>query len=165
MSTEFKPRLVECLKTRKGGTTVTFDECADWPAGSYTFAAGSLKEGRHAAMIPVREHYTRLISIPEAYRPASADDAAETPVAPTLAQSAPKAAPAKQAPETPEDDDSNEDVWDPVKVLALGVNKIISLTKAHTDEQLRELLQLEQEREDPRETLIKSINGTLRARG
>jgi hypothetical protein len=176
MST-FKPHIVECILRREGGTHVAFDDCARWPAGAYHFRPGLLQDARHACVIPVREHFERLISLPEAYRVPHADDLITAPPAPA----APKAAAAASAPaaaqegeqspdgqkdgdDDDDDDDTTADAWDATKVLALGVNKITPLAKNYTDEQLRELIDKEGQRPDPRESLVRLLTATLRGR-
>lgn len=165
---EFKPRVVECIQRRDGGTHITFDACDRWPKGSYHFRPGLMRDGRHADTIGNEAHYERLLSLPEGFRPVHPDDLI---AAPSVAPASPKAAPAAPQGGTPPpaaqtggDGEPNPDTWDAAKVLALGVNKIIALAKGFTDEQLRQLIDLEGQREDPRESLIKSLTGTLRNR-
>jgi hypothetical protein len=166
MSETFSPRLVECTKLRTGGTVIKFDECGRWPAGSYHFKAGALVDGRHACVVDVRQHYERFLDIPEAFRPVHGDDVAETPKAPSLSKptTPPPEAPQPAAP-APAAATKDEDAFDAEKTLALGVNKIIAIAKNLSAEQLRELLEIESQRPDPRESLIKSLTGTLKARG
>jgi hypothetical protein len=160
---EFKPRIVECIQRRDGGTHITFDACDRWPKGAYHFRPGLMRDGRHADTIGNEAHYERLLSLPEAFRPVHADDLI---AAPSVAAAAPQSAPAAPPPADNEggEGDQNPDTWDAAKVLALGVNKIIALAKGFTDEQLRQLIDLEGQRKDPRESLIKSLTGTLRNR-
>lgn len=172
MSNPFKPRFVECVQRREGGTRVDFPQSQRWPAGNYLFTTGHMIDGRHAAEITEEAHYERLISLPEGFRPVHTDDLLQAPAVPKLVAPA-QAVVAAPAPAqttdttpdtTPDANDANADVWDANKVLALGVNKIIALVKSFTDEQLRELLEIESARQDPRESLQKSLAGTLRNR-
>ncbi len=175
MST-FKPRLVECLLRREGGTVIPFDTCSRWPKGRYHFKPGTMVDGRHSAEINVVAHYERLISVPEAYRPVHPDDLIRLPEAPPLAPAAPAvvtaAAPAATvtSDSKPDPDDKGDsaddtsDVWNPVNVLALGVDKISTMATTYSDEQIRQLIQLEGEREDPRQSLVKRLTATLRGR-
>jgi hypothetical protein len=174
MST-FKPRLVECLLRREGGTVVPFDACSRWPKGRYHFKPGAMSDGRHSAEIDIEAHYERLISIPESFRPVHPDDTIRVPTPPPLSPQVPlppSTVPARlfdppnahpQVPLPPSADDAS-DAWDPTAVLALGVNKILAMSKSYSDEQIRQLIQLEGEREDPRESLTKNLTATLRGR-
>lgn len=178
---DFKARFVECIQRREGGTHIKFGSApGKWPAGSYHFAPGLMRDARHAALISVEAHYERLLSLPEGFRPVHPDDLLTAPaVKPAPAPAAaPAPAPAATTPPqgqqelqddseedgSDEGEDTNPDVWSAENVLKLSVNKIIGLAKTFSDEQIRELLDAEGRREDPRESLVKSLTGTLRNR-
>lgn len=167
---EFK-RIVECTQHREGGTHITFDACGRWPAGRYHFRPGLMRDARHADTITNEAHYERLLSLPEGFRPVHPDDLLNAPAVNAPAAKAPAAVPAaapqgeqQPAGEGEAEDDGTADTWDASKVLALGVNRIIGMVKGFTDEQIRQLLDEEGRREDPRESLVKSLTGTLRNR-
>lgn len=60
---------IQCLIERKGGTTVTFDASARWPAGEYHFLPDpSEPRTPHLAEVTEELHIHRFLGMPDTYR-------------------------------------------------------------------------------------------------
>lgn len=144
-------KLIECLHRRHDGTTVTFDASERWPAGKYVFKP-ILIGGGHAAQVDNAEHAARLLEFPKSYRLVSAQDEVAQVSVPSITSNTNQVVP-------PQNDD---DAWDAVKAMGLPVAKILPLVATWSPEQIRDALDAEQAKSEPRETVVKRLVSALK---
>ena len=70
--------LIEHICRRPGGTTITFDTDARWPAGSYTFAPRE-EGGPHVAEVDEPAHVARFLEITDGFREVEPAGDSDTP--------------------------------------------------------------------------------------
>lgn len=148
-------KLIECLHRRQDGTTVTFDANERWPAGKYVFKP-ILLGGGHAAQVDNAEHAARLLEFPKSYRLVSAQDEVAQVSVPSITSNTNPVVPPQNG------DGNDDDAWDAVKAMSLPVAKILPLVSTWSHEQIRDALDAEQAKPEPRETVVKRLVAALK---
>ena len=148
-------KLIECLHRRQDGTTVTFDANERWPAGKYVFKP-ILIGGGHAAQVDNAEHAERLLEFPKSYRLVSAQDEVAQVSVPSITSNTNQVVPPQNG------DGNDDDAWDAVKAMGLPVAKILPLVSTWSHEQIRDAIDAEQAKSEPRETVVKRLVAALK---
>jgi hypothetical protein len=150
--------LIQCLIRRKGGTVVEFDERSKerlgLPLGVYHFKPRSAAEDApHVADVKNPAHIDHFLTI-RTFKVLHEDDrAAAGATAPALGE--------KQTAK-PEDKPPAGDAFDAAGVQKLSVRELRDLVESLDAEQVRAVLQLEQEDETTRTSVVDILMARLR---